>query len=271
MITASWRSSWAPGKAPTRSCPPRTTPCTGSCPRSGSTSTATRTPASRVIRGEGKGFSAGGDLGLVEDMARDFDVRSRVWREARDLVYNIINCSKPVVSAMHGPGGRRRPGRRAAGRHLDRHEERPHHRRPHAARCRRRRPLRRSSGRCLCGMAKAKYYLLLCEAVSGEEAERIGLVSLAVEDDELLPKAFEVAGKLAQRVAVGDSLDEVRAEQLAAHGGADLRRVAGAGVHGLLGPRRAGGNSSAARAPSPCIRSALPFLSRARLHAGTTD
>ena len=30
-----------------------------------------------------------------------------------------------------------------------------------------------------CGMAKAKYYLLLCEAVSGEEAERIGLVSLA--------------------------------------------------------------------------------------------
>ena len=31
----------------------------------------------------------------------------------------------------------------------------------------------------LCGMAKAKYYLLLCEQVIGEEAERIGLVSLA--------------------------------------------------------------------------------------------
>ena len=49
----------------------------------------------------------------------------------------------------------------------------------------------------LCDMAKAKYYLLLCEPVSGEEAERIGLVSLAVEDDQLLPKAYEVAGKLA--------------------------------------------------------------------------
>ena len=46
-------------------------------------------------------------------------------------------------------------------------------------------------------MAKAKYYLLLCEAVSGEEAERIGLVSLAVDDADLLPRAFEVAGKLA--------------------------------------------------------------------------
>ena len=49
----------------------------------------------------------------------------------------------------------------------------------------------------LCGMAKAKYYLLLCEAVSGEEAERIGLVSLCVEDDQLLNKAYEVADKLA--------------------------------------------------------------------------
>jgi enoyl-CoA hydratase len=49
----------------------------------------------------------------------------------------------------------------------------------------------------LCGMAKAKYYLLLCEPVSGEEAERIGLVSLAVDDNDLLPKAFEVAKRLA--------------------------------------------------------------------------
>jgi enoyl-CoA hydratase len=47
-------------------------------------------------------------------------------------------------------------------------------------------------------MAKAKYYLLLCEAVSGAEAERIGLVSLAVDEPDLLPKAFEVATRLAQ-------------------------------------------------------------------------
>ena len=49
----------------------------------------------------------------------------------------------------------------------------------------------------LCGMAKAKYYLLLCEPISGEEAERIGLVSLAVDDAHLLEKAFEVADRLA--------------------------------------------------------------------------
>jgi enoyl-CoA hydratase len=46
-------------------------------------------------------------------------------------------------------------------------------------------------------MAKAKYYLLLCETVSGEEAERIGLVSLTCEEAELQAKALEVARKLA--------------------------------------------------------------------------
>src|SRR5512146_2131884 len=55
------------------------------------------------LRGEGKGFSAGGDLAMVEQITQDFDARARVWREARDLVYNLINCSKMVVSAMHGP------------------------------------------------------------------------------------------------------------------------------------------------------------------------
>ena len=56
-----------------------------------------------VLRGEGLGFSGGGDLALVQDMASDFGVRTRVWKEARDLVYNVINCDKPIVSAMHGP------------------------------------------------------------------------------------------------------------------------------------------------------------------------
>ena len=56
-----------------------------------------------VLRGSGMGFSGGGDLALVQDMATDFEVRTRVWKEARDLVYNVINCDKPIVSAMHGP------------------------------------------------------------------------------------------------------------------------------------------------------------------------
>jgi len=157
-----------------------------------------RDPETRVaiIRGEGKGFSAGGDLGLVEDMARDFNVRARVWREARDLVYGVINCSKPVVSAMHGPavGAGLVAGLLAdvsiaakTARIIDGHTRLGVAAGDHSA----------IIWPLLCGMAKAKYYLLLCEAVSGEEAERIGLVSLAVDESELQAKALEVALKLA--------------------------------------------------------------------------
>ena len=49
----------------------------------------------------------------------------------------------------------------------------------------------------LCGLAKAKYHLLLCEPVDGEEAERIGLVSLCVPADELEERALDVARRLA--------------------------------------------------------------------------
>jgi enoyl-CoA hydratase len=150
-----------------------------------------------IIRGEGRGFSAGGDLGLVEDMANDFHVRARVWKEARDLVYNVINCSKPIVSAMHGPavGAGLVAGLLAdisiaakTARIIDGHTRLGVAAGDHAA----------IVWPLLCGMAKAKYYLLLCEAVSGEEAERIGLVSLAVDEADLVAKAFEVAGKLAK-------------------------------------------------------------------------
>jgi enoyl-CoA hydratase len=149
-----------------------------------------------ILRGEGKGFSAGGDLQLVEDMAADFAVRSRVWREAKDLVYNLINCSKPVVSAMHGPavGAGLVAGLLADisiaakdARIVDGHTRLGVAAGDHAA----------IVWPLLCGMAKAKYYLMLCESVSGQEAERIGLVSLAVERDQLEAKAMEVAEKLA--------------------------------------------------------------------------
>ncbi|RWA57624.1 enoyl-CoA hydratase [Cupriavidus sp. UYMSc13B] len=149
-----------------------------------------------LIRGEGKGFSAGGDLALVEDMANDFETRTRVWHEARDLVYNVINCDKPVVSAMHGPavGAGLVAGLLAdisiaakSARIVDGHTRLGVAAGDHAA----------IVWPLLCGMAKAKYYLMLCESVSGEEAERIGLVSLAVEEDELVARAFEVANRLA--------------------------------------------------------------------------
>jgi enoyl-CoA hydratase len=49
----------------------------------------------------------------------------------------------------------------------------------------------------LCGMAKAKYYLLTADFLDGKECERIGLVSLCCPRAELMERAFKVADKLA--------------------------------------------------------------------------
>jgi enoyl-CoA hydratase len=157
-----------------------------------------RDPETRVaiLRGAGKGFSAGGDLAMVEEMTRDFAVRARVWREAKDIVYNLINCSKLVVSAMHGPAvgaglvcGLLADISIAAknARIIDGHTRLGVAAGDHAA----------IIWPLLCGMAKAKYYLLLCETISGEEAERLGIVSLTCDESELQAKALEVARKLA--------------------------------------------------------------------------
>jgi enoyl-CoA hydratase len=157
-----------------------------------------RDPQARVaiLRGAGKGFSAGGDLAMVEKMTQDFDLRARVWREARDLVYNMINCSKIIVSAMHGPavGAGLVAGLLADisiaarnARLIDGHTRLGVAAGDHAA----------IVWPLLCGMAKAKYYLLTCKTISGEEAERLGLVSLTCEESELHAKALEVARELA--------------------------------------------------------------------------
>ncbi len=64
-----------------------------------------RDPETRVaiLKGSAKGFSGGGDFAMIEQIMQDFEVRARTWREARDIVYHVINCSKMVVSAMNGP------------------------------------------------------------------------------------------------------------------------------------------------------------------------
>ena len=160
--------------------------------------TVDRDPDVRVaiVQGAGRAFSAGGSFDLLREMTDDYAARTRVLREARDIVFNVINCSKPIVSAIHGPAVGAGlvvalladvsiAGRTA--RIIDGHTRLGVAAGDHAAICW---PL-------LCGMAKAKYYLLTCETLSGEEAERIGLVSLAVDDAEVHDRALAVATTLA--------------------------------------------------------------------------
>ncbi|HXY63920.1 MAG TPA: enoyl-CoA hydratase/isomerase family protein [Mycobacterium sp.] len=150
-----------------------------------------------LVRGEGKAFSSGGSFDLIDETMGEFNDRLRIMREARDLVLNMVNFDKPVISAIHGPAVGAGlvvalladvsvAGRTA--RIIDGHTKLGVAAGDHAAICW---PL-------LVGMAKAKYYLLTCEPLSGQEAERIGLVSICVDDDEVLGTAARIAADLAQ-------------------------------------------------------------------------
>jgi enoyl-CoA hydratase len=150
-----------------------------------------------IVRGADGAFSSGGDLDLVLDIASDHATRVRVFHEARDLVYNVINCPKPIVSAMAGPavGAGLAVGLLAdisiatpSTRIVDGHTKLGVAAGDHAALVW---PL-------LCGLAKAKYHLLLCEPLDGVEAERIGLVSLCVPEPELEERALAIATRLAE-------------------------------------------------------------------------
>jgi len=154
------------------------------------------TVAAIILTGAGKAFSAGGDFDMIEGIIADFETRARALSEARDIVYNVINCSKPIVSAIRGPavGAGLVCGLLAdisiatpQARIIDGHTRLGVAAGDHAA----------ILWPLLCGMARAKYYLLLCETLTGAEAERIGVISLVAEDAELDAKAEEIAGRLA--------------------------------------------------------------------------
>jgi enoyl-CoA hydratase len=158
-----------------------------------------RDPEVRVVlvRGEGKAFSSGGSFELIDQTINDQAGRLRIMREARDLVLNMVNFDKPVISAIHGAAVGAGlvvalladisvAGRSA--KIIDGHTKLGVAAGDHAAICW---PL-------LVGMAKAKYYLLTCEPLIGAEAERIGLVSACVDDDDVLTTATRIADDLAQ-------------------------------------------------------------------------
>ena len=149
-----------------------------------------------VITGAGKAFSAGGDLAMVERMAGNYDHVTHMLKEMSELVYNIINCEKPVVSAINGVAVG--AGTVAAlladiaiaaedAKIGDGHVKLGVAAGDHAA----------IIWPLLAGMAKARYYLLTGEMVTGAEAERLGMVAKALPREQVLDEALRVADTLA--------------------------------------------------------------------------
>ena len=149
-----------------------------------------------VVTGEGKAFSAGGDMAWIDGYVGDPVAVAEVMREAGDVVYRMLRCSKLIISAINGVAV-------GAGlavalmadislidedtRFTDGHLRIGVGAGDHAVICW---PL-------LCGMAKAKYYLLTSDFIDGRTADQIGLVSKSVPGGELLDEAQRLADKLA--------------------------------------------------------------------------
>jgi enoyl-CoA hydratase len=149
-----------------------------------------------VITGAGKAFSAGGDLDMEARLIQNYDGLLNVMREARDIVVNMTDCDKPVISAINGAAV-------GAGlavalmadisiiaegvRFTDGHIRLGVAAGDHAS----------MLWPMMCGLAKARYYLLTSDFIEAAEAERIGLVSKCVPADQLMDEALAVAAKLA--------------------------------------------------------------------------
>lgn len=149
-----------------------------------------------LVTGAGKAFSAGGDISLLESMAGNPETVRGTLREAAALVYNMIDLEKPIVSAINGVavGAGLAVALMAdisiiseSARLTDGHLRLGVGAGDHAA----------IIWPLLCGMAKAKYYLMTAEFIDGREAERIGLVSMCVPASELMDRAQGVADRLA--------------------------------------------------------------------------
>ena len=150
-----------------------------------------------VVTGAGKAFSAGGDLDWISNMVQNYDEMKVAFKEGGDIVYRMSQCSKIIISAINGVAvgaglavalmadisimaeeakitdGHIRLGV-AAGDHAN------------------------IIWPLLCGLAKAKYYLLTADFVDGKTADRIGLVSKSVPAQELMEEAMRVASKIAR-------------------------------------------------------------------------
>lgn len=153
-----------------------------------------RDTRSVVLTGEGRAFSAGGDLTWFRDM--DAEDRDALFVEARRIVIDLLEVPQPVIAAVNGPA----IGLGATIALMcdiivaadDALFGDPHVLIGVVA----------GDGGAviwpwLVGMARAKEYLLTGQNIRAEEAERIGLVNRVVPADELLGVAQELASRLA--------------------------------------------------------------------------
>jgi enoyl-CoA hydratase len=148
-----------------------------------------------VVTGGQRAFSAGGDLDFVRQVANDDTVRANAWWAARGIVKGVLDCRKPVVSAIEGPSVG--AGNAVAlmadicvaaedAKIIDGHLAFGASPGDHAA----------FLWPLAMGINRARGRLLLGQALRGAEAAELGLVFEAVPKGQALARAMEHARKI---------------------------------------------------------------------------
>lgn len=148
-----------------------------------------------LVRGVDGIFCGGGDPSFLPPLVDSADRRIAVHEDIRTLVYNLLNCPVPIVTALEGlcTGGGLAVALMADvtiaannARIIDSHVMVGLACGDHAAYW----PL-------MMGMPKAKYHLLTASPLSGAEARDAGLVALSVPSEQLHATALETATHIA--------------------------------------------------------------------------
>lgn len=148
-----------------------------------------------ILTGRGRAFCAGGDFSPDANVTAGGG--ANMWIEARQIVDHILECDKPIISAVNGPAmglgatvalladvvvaG---PNARFADPHV-------------------KMGIGAGDGGqliwpALIGVNRAKYYLMTGEHIDGRQAVEMGLANFYVEKaDELMPRALGIAEQLA--------------------------------------------------------------------------
>lgn len=155
-----------------------------------------------VLRGSNNLMGGGGTPDMIRDIVEDWDLLIDAYQEARDIVMGVIECSKPIVAAIEGAavGGALAAALVADISVVGNNAKIVD---PHTVI-----GLVAGDGAAiiwpiLCGMARTKLYLLTGEPLDGKGAADIGLVSMAVEDDQVVERAMELARKIAVQPVAG--------------------------------------------------------------------
>ena len=149
-----------------------------------------------VLTGAGRAFCAGGDFGPGDPIGSNPE-GPNLWVEARQIVDHILECEKPIISAVNGyamglganvallcdvvVAG---PNTVFADTHVNM-------------------GIGAGDGGqliwpFLIGVNRAKYYLMTGDRITGKEALEMGLANFYVDETEaVLPKALEIAERLA--------------------------------------------------------------------------